>query len=60
MDVQHLFHDKRDEIEHIAAHHGVYNVRVFGSVSRGEARPDSDIDLLVAVGPTTSSWFPAG
>ena len=27
---------------------------------RGEARPDSDIDLLIEKGPTTSSWFPAG
>ena len=31
----------------IAARHGAYNVRVFGSVARGEARPDSDIDFLV-------------
>ena len=51
---------KRDDIKRIAAKHGAYNVRVFGSVARGEARPDSDIDLLVDVGPTTSSWFPAG
>ena len=33
---------------------------MFGSVARGEDRPDSDVDLLVDVGPTTSSWFPAG
>jgi len=31
----------------IAARHGAYNVQVFGSVARGEARPDSDIDFLV-------------
>jgi predicted nucleotidyltransferase len=35
-------------------------VRVFGSVARGEARHDSDLDLLVDTGPETSSWFPAG
>ena len=47
-------------IHDIAARHGARNVRVFGSVARGEAGPDSDIDLLVDAGPTTSSWFPAG
>lgn len=60
MDIQQFLHAKRDEIERIAARHGAYNVRVFGSVSRGEATPHSDIDLLVDVGPTTSAWFPAG
>jgi predicted nucleotidyltransferase len=38
---------RREEILKIAARHGAYNVRVFGSVARGEARPDSDIDFLV-------------
>jgi predicted nucleotidyltransferase len=38
---------KRDEILRIAARHGARNVRVFGSVARGQDRPDSDIDLLV-------------
>ena len=38
-------------IQEIAAAHGVTNVRVFGSVVRGEEGPDSDIDLLVDVGP---------
>lgn len=52
--------DKKEDIRRIAAKHGAYNVRVFGSVVRGEAGPESDIDLLIAKGPTTSSWFPAG
>jgi predicted nucleotidyltransferase len=55
-----LLQHKRDEIRRIATKHGAYNLRVFGSVARGEARPDSDIDLLIDKGPTTSSWFPAG
>lgn len=42
-----LFQDKRDQILQIARQHGATNVRVFGSVSRGEARPDSDVDFLV-------------
>ena len=37
----------RDKIIAIAASHGAHNVRVYGSVARGEARPDSDIDFLV-------------
>ena len=55
-----LLQNKRDDIRRIATKHGAYNLRVFGSVARGEARPDSDIDLLIEKGPTTSSWFPAG
>lgn len=39
--------DKREEVLRLAEKHGAYNVRVFGSVARGEARPDSDVDLLV-------------
>ena len=37
----------RDEIIRIASRHGATNVRVFGSVARGEAAPESDLDLLV-------------
>jgi predicted nucleotidyltransferase len=55
-----LLQHRRDDIRRIAARHGAYNVRIFGSVARGEARPDSDIDFLIEKGPTTSSWFPAG
>jgi predicted nucleotidyltransferase len=50
-----LLQQKRDDIRRIATKHGAYNLRVFGSVARGEARPDSDIDLLIEKGPTTSS-----
>ena len=42
---------RRDEILRIAARHGAHNVRVFGSVARGQARPDSDIDFLVEFEP---------
>jgi predicted nucleotidyltransferase len=60
MAIKQLIEEKRDDIVHIAARHGAHNVRVFGSAARGDDRPDSDVDLLVDVGATTSSWFPAG
>ena len=42
---------RRQKIVAIAAARGARNVRVFGSVARGEAGPDSDIDLLVDMDP---------
>lgn len=60
MKIEQLLWEKRDEIQRIAAKHGAKNVRVFGSVARGEAQGGSDIDILVDIGPETSSWFPAG
>lgn len=51
----------REEILKIAEKHGAYNVRVFGSVARGEATDESDIDLLVDYDLNRiSPWFPAG
>jgi predicted nucleotidyltransferase len=55
-----LLSEKREDIRRIGARHGVHNIRVFGSVARGDARPGSDIDLLIDAGPNTSAWFPAG
>lgn len=40
---------RRDEILRIAAAHGASNVRVFGSVARGEADSRSDVDVLVDI-----------
>ena len=51
---------QRREILRVAERHGVTGVRVFGSMARGDARPDSDVDLLVEVGPNPSPWFPGG
>ena len=45
---------RRDEILRIAAAHGASRVRVFGSVARGDANPDSDLDLLVDLSPGRS------
>ncbi len=42
-----LLKSRREEILRIAAKYGARNIRVFGSVARGEADSQSDIDLLV-------------
>ena len=60
MDGGELIRARREDILRLAARHGATNVRVFGSVARGEAGPESDLDLLVDVGPVHSPWFPAG
>ncbi len=50
----------RDKILQVASRHGVKKIRVFGSMARGEDRPDSDIDFLVEAGPKRSPFFPGG
>lgn len=47
MGIEDLLKDKREEILRIAARNGASNVRVFGSVARGDAGPDSDVDFLI-------------
>lgn len=54
MIVEQLLKEKREEILKIAAKHGARNVRVFGSVARGEADEQSDIDLVVEFEPGRS------
>lgn len=60
MGLPQLLAEKRNEILRIAARHGAYNVRVFGSMARGDAGPASDVDLLVDVRPDHSAFFPGG
>ncbi|MBD1823875.1 nucleotidyltransferase family protein [Cyanobacteria bacterium FACHB-DQ100] len=45
--IEELLADKREEILAIARKHKAFNIRVFGSVSRGEANAESDVDFLV-------------
>ncbi len=55
-----LLRERREDILRSVHRHGAQNVRVFGSVVRGEASEESDVDLLVDAGEETSAWFPAG
>jgi len=54
MSLEELLQAKREDILHTASKYGAYNVRVFGSVARGEADSESDIDLLVYMEPGRS------
>jgi uncharacterized protein len=53
-------HAHQQEIAAIAQRYGISNVRVFGSVARGEADDDSDLDLLIDVAPGHGYFDMAG
>lgn len=54
MGLDELLKTKREDILRIAAKHGARNVRIFGSVARGEADEMSDLDVLVDMAPGRS------
>jgi predicted nucleotidyltransferase len=58
--IEELLRTKREKIMEICQKHGVSDLRVFGSLARGEGTEQSDVDFLVEVGPVHSPWFPAG
>ncbi|MDE3242266.1 MAG: nucleotidyltransferase family protein [Nitrospirota bacterium] len=60
MGINELLRTRREEILRIAAKHGAHNVRVFGSVARGEADETSDVDFLVEMEPGRSLLDHAG
>jgi predicted nucleotidyltransferase len=52
--------EHRTEILALAKKHGAENVRIFGSVAKGNASELSDLDLLVSLGVKRSPFFPGG
>ena len=59
MTIDKLLKAKREQIIAIAAKHGANNLRIFGSVARGEADEKSDLDLLIDYSSEhRSPWFP--
>ncbi len=61
MKLQQLLQEKREEILSTAAKHGAYNLRIFGSIARGEETEASDIDFLIDYDlEKISAWFPGG
>lgn len=51
---------RRDEILAIASRYGAHDVRVFGSVARGDQRDDSDLDIIVRFEPGRSLFDHGG
>jgi len=49
MGAQSIIAEKREDILRLASTYGAYNVRVFGSVARGDDTDSSDIDFLVSL-----------
>ena len=47
MELPEILKEKRRVILRIATKYGAHNVRLFGSMARSEAEPDSDVDILV-------------
>jgi predicted nucleotidyltransferase len=60
MGIQEIISARRADVLAAAKRHGVTSIKVFGSVARGDARDDSDVDFLVEVGPHHSAFFPGG
>ena len=59
MNINQSLKEKREETITIAAKHGASNIRMFGSIARGEADENSDLDLLIDYDRKKSSpWFP--
>ena len=54
MTLEELRAGNREAILRLAAEHGARNVRVFGSVARGDGDAESDIDFLVDLEPGRS------
>ncbi|MFC4243548.1 nucleotidyltransferase family protein [Gryllotalpicola reticulitermitis] len=51
LDLRELLRANRDQLQLVLDEYRAVNPRIFGSVARGEAGPDSDIDLLVDLLP---------
>lgn len=54
MTLSELLQEKREEILRLCARYGAQNIRIFGSVARGEAYEQSDLDFLVEMEPGRS------
>jgi predicted nucleotidyltransferase len=60
MTLDELRRTKRDDILRVAAKRGAHNIRIFGSVARGESDANSDIDFLVDLEPDRSLFDLSG
>ena len=58
--IDEILQGKREQVLSIAKAHKAYNVRIFGSVARGEATNESDIDFLVVFEEGYTLWDHVG
>jgi uncharacterized protein len=54
MNLLNMLNEKREAILNTAKRHGARNVRIFGSVARGDFDEESDIDFIVEMEPERS------
>lgn len=59
MNILEKIRSHKASLEKIGAQYGASNIRIFGSVARNDARPESDIDLLITF-DTNRSGFDLG
>ena len=60
MGIQEIIGSQRQQILDIAAKYGAFNIRIFGSVARGQADDKSDVDFLVDMEPGRSLFDMGG
>ena len=46
----------RKRLKELAGSYGIRSIKVFGSMARGDEKPESDVDLLVEIGPEVSGF----
>jgi uncharacterized protein len=51
MGIDDLLKERREDILRLAAKYGAANVRIFGSVAKGQGGPESDVDFLIDMEP---------
>lgn len=60
MDHLELLKRNAQKIIDIGKKHGAFDLKVFGSVARGDYEEKSDFDFIYTLGETSSPWFPGG
>ena len=60
MGIQEIIGSQHQQILAIAAKYGAFNIRIFGSVARGQADDKSDVDFLVDMEPGRSLFDMGG
>lgn len=60
MTIRDMLHERQEEIKKIATKHGAFDIRVFGSVVRGEDNPRATLIFWLKLRRRRPPWFPGG